>query len=158
MSGNANLQLYHSDFRRLTERQIPSQSVDLIFTDQPDNRDCLPIYQDLAKFGNKKLRECGSLVSYVHQWAIPTVFNYMTSNNLQYQWQFAIVAGSSESIHKYNIRVRYKGPVGTQPSFMTEHFRDLIVLKSPEHNKHSTVVAHYIIENLSVEHQLVVEQ
>ncbi|MGC2572634.1 MAG: hypothetical protein WA364_14065 [Candidatus Nitrosopolaris sp.] len=23
MSGNANLQLYHSDFRRLTERQIP---------------------------------------------------------------------------------------------------------------------------------------
>ena len=55
MSGNTNLQLYHSDFRRLTERQIPSQSVDLILTDPPDNRDCLPIYQDLAKFGNKKL-------------------------------------------------------------------------------------------------------
>lgn len=40
---------------------------------------------------------------------------------------------------------------------MTEHLSDLIVLKPPEHNKHSTVVAHYIIKNLSVEHQLVVD-
>ena len=39
---------------------------------------------------------------------------------------------------------------------MTKDIRDLIV-KPPEQNKQSTVVASYIIENLSVEHQLVVD-
>jgi DNA modification methylase len=66
MSWNANLQLYHSDFRQLTERQIPSESVDLAFTDPPDNRD---VYQDPARFGNKRLKHGGSLVTYMPQWA-----------------------------------------------------------------------------------------
>jgi hypothetical protein len=109
-SGNANLRLYHSDFRRLTERQIPSESVDLIFTDPSDTEDCLPIYQDLARFGNKRLKQGGSLVTYVPQSALPTIFNYMSSNNLQYRWQICVElrSSNSESIHKYKVRVRYK--------------------------------------------------
>ena len=80
----------------------------------------------------------------------------MSSNDLQYRWQICVElkSSNSESIHRYKIRVGYKtllwfvkGPVDTQPSFMKEHFSDLIVLKPSEHNKHSTVVARYIIEN-----------
>ncbi|MGC1931152.1 MAG: hypothetical protein WA667_19460 [Candidatus Nitrosopolaris sp.] len=63
MSGNVNVQLYHSDFRRLTEQQIPSKSVDLIFTDAPND---LSMYQDLAKFGNKCLKE-GCIVGYLRR-------------------------------------------------------------------------------------------
>ena len=36
-SGNANVQLYHSDFRLLTEQQITPETVDLIFTEPPDD-------------------------------------------------------------------------------------------------------------------------
>jgi ParB/Sulfiredoxin domain len=66
-SGNANAQLYHSDFRLLTEQQIPSGSVDLIFTDPPDDVASLSMYRDLAIFGNRCLKEGASLVTYAEQ-------------------------------------------------------------------------------------------
>ena len=167
LPGDADVRLYCSDFKLLTEQQMPSESVDLIFTDPPDSRDSLPIYQDLAKFANKSLKEGASLVTYVPQWALLTVSNFMRSNNLQYCWQMCVELKGSSSIrytHKYKVRVRWKpllwfvkGPVGMQPSSMTGNIRDLIVLKPTEEKKESTVVATHIIKNLSIKHQLVVD-
>lgn len=164
LSGDDNVRLYCSDFRLLTEQQIPSESVDLIFTDPPDSVDSLSIYQDLAKFANKSLKEGTSLVTYVPQWALFTVINFMRSNNLQYCWQMCVTGSSFRIMHKYKLRVRWKpllwfvkGPICTQPSFMTRDIHDLIELKPPEENRQSTVVASYIIEKLSVKHQLVVD-
>jgi hypothetical protein len=170
-SGNANAQLYHSDFRLLTDQQIPSESVDLIITEPPDDGDSLPVYQDFAKFGNKWLKVGGSLVTYVGNWAVPTIFDYMRSNNLQYWWIMSVKhTGGSARMHKYKVRVRWKpllwfvkGPVGTRPTSVINDIQDFIVSKPPEDNKliheweQSTVEASYIIENLSVEHQLVVD-
>ena len=78
-------------------------------------------------------------------------------------------AGSAR-MHKYRVRVRWKpllwfvkGPVGTQPSSMSNDIHDFIVSRPPEDNKlihkweQSTLEASYIIEKLSVEHQLVVD-
>jgi 16S rRNA G966 N2-methylase RsmD len=160
LPGDADVRLYCSDFRLLTEQQTPSESVDLIFTDPPDNRDSLPIYQDLTKFANKSLKEGASLVWFS---SVGTVSNFMRSNNLQYCWQMCVeLKGSSiRYMHKYKVRVRWKpllwfvkGPVGTQPSSMTGNIRDLIVLKPTEEKKQSTVVATHIIKNLSIKHQL----
>ena len=160
-SGNPNVQLYHSDFRLLTEQQIPSERVDLLFTEPPDDGDSLPLYQDLARFANKRLKVGGSLVTYVGNWAVPTVFDYMRSNNLQY-WRIMSVkhTGGSARMHKYKVRVRWKpllwfvkGPVGTHPTSMINDIHDFIVSKPPEDNKlvheweQSTVEASYIIEN-----------
>ncbi|MDQ6667030.1 MAG: hypothetical protein M3Y53_02260 [Thermoproteota archaeon] len=170
-SGNPNVQLYHSDFRLLTEEQIPSESVDLIFTHPPDDADSLPLYQDLARFANRCLKEGASLVTYAGQWAMPTIFDYMRSNNLQYWWTMSVKhTGGSARMHKYKVRVRWKpllwfvkGPVGTRPTSMINDIHDFIVSKLPEDNRlghereRSTAEASYIIENLSVEHQLVVD-
>jgi DNA methylase len=170
-SGNANVQLYHSDFRLLTEQQIPPETVDLIFTEPPDDGDSLSMYQDLAKFGNRWLKEGASLVTYAGQWALPTIFDNMKYNNLQFWWIMSVehTAGSAR-MHKYRVRVRWKpllwfvkGPVGTQPSSMSNDIHDFIVSRPPEDNKlihkweQSTLEASYIIEKLSVEHQLVVD-
>lgn len=155
------MQLYHSDFRLLTEQQIPSERVDLLFTEPPDDGDSLPLYQDLARFANKRLKVGGSLVTYVGNWAVPTVFDYMRSNNLQYWWIMSVKhTGGSARMHKYKVRVRWKpllwfvkGPVGTHPTSMINDIHDFIVSKPPEDNKlvheweQSTVEASYIIEN-----------
>jgi len=170
-TGNDNVQLYHSDFRRLTEQQIPSESVDLIFTDPPDDVASLSMYRDLAIFGNRCLKEGASLVTYAEQWAQPTIFDYMRSNNLQYWWTMSVERkGGSERMHKYRVRTRWKpllwfvkGPVGTHPTSMINDIHDFIVVKPHEDNKlvheweQSTIEASYIIEKLSVEYQLVVD-
>ena len=137
--GNANVQLYHSDFRELTEQQIPSKSVDLIVTHPPDDGDSLPMYLDLAKYANKWLKEGGCLVTYAGQRAVPTIFDYMRSNNLQYWWTMSVKhTGGSARMHKYKVRVRWKpllwfvkGPVGTRPTSMINDIHDFIVSKLP---------------------------
>jgi len=134
-SGNANVQLYHSDFRDLTDLQLPSESGDLIFTQPPDS---LPLYQDLAKFVNRCLKEGGSLVTYASQWAVPTVFDYMRSNNLQYWWIMSVKhRDGSARMHKYKVLVRWKpvqwfvkGPVGTHPASMINDINDFIESQS----------------------------
>jgi hypothetical protein len=170
-SGNANVQLYHSDFRKLDEQQMPSESADLMFTDPPYDAEHLHLYQDLAKYANKWLKEGGSLVTYAGHWALPTIFEYMKNNNLQYWWTICVKhTGGRTRMHKYKVWVRWKpllwfikGPAGTQPTSMINDIDDLITSKPPEDNKliheweQSTVEANYIIENLSVEHQLVVD-
>jgi site-specific DNA-methyltransferase (adenine-specific) len=162
------VQLYHSDFRLLKEQQIPAESVDLMVTEPPDS---LPLYQDLARFANRCLKDGASLITYAGQWALPTIFDYMRSNNLQYWWTMSVKhTGGSARMHKYKVRVRWtpllwfvKGPVGTRPISMINDIHDFIVSKPPEDKKliheweQSTLVAGYIVENLSVEHQLVVD-
>jgi hypothetical protein len=170
-SGNPNVQLYHYDFKLLTEQQMASESADLIFTDPRDDGDSLPMFQDLAKFGNKWLKEGGSLVTYASHWALPTIIDYMRANNLQYWWMMSVKRkGGSTRMHKRKVRVRWKpllwfikGPVGTQPTSMINDIDDFITSKPSEDNKlihkweQSTIEASYINKNLSVEHQLVVD-
>ena len=128
-------QLYHSDFRLLSEQQIPPETVDLICTEPPDDRDSLLMYQDLAKFANRRLKEGASLVTYTGQWAVPTVFDYMRSNNLQYWWILSVKhIGGTARMHKHKVRIRWKpllwfvkGPVGTHPTYMINDINDFIV-------------------------------
>jgi hypothetical protein len=112
-----------------------------------------------------------SLITYAGQWALPTIFDYMRSNNLQYWWTMSVKhTGGSARMHKYKLWTRWKpllwfvkGPVYTRPTSMINDIHDFIVSKPPEDNKlvhdweNSTVEASYMIEKLSVEHQLVVD-
>jgi len=98
----------------------------------------LPLYQDLARFANKWLKEGGSLVTYASQWAVPTVFDYMRSNNLQYWWIMSVKhRDGSARMHKYKVLVRWKpvqwfvkGPVGTHPASMINDINDFIESQS----------------------------
>jgi len=167
----SDVQLHLGDFRKLTDKQVKPESIDLIFTDPPYDGDSLPLYRDLAKFGNKWLKEGASLVTYAGHFALPTIFEYMKEQNLHYWWIFCVKhSGGRSRMHKYKVWVRWKpllwfikGPKDTQPANMINDVDDFIVSKPPEDGKllheyeQSTVEASYIIENLSVERQVVLD-
>ena len=52
------------DFRDVS-KDIPDNSVDLIFTDPPYSKEYLPLYEELAKLAIRILKPGGSLVFYV---------------------------------------------------------------------------------------------
>ncbi len=64
--------LLHGDFREHI-LGIPDSSVDLIFTDPPYSKDCLPIYHDLAVASSKVLKNGGSLVTYANHCLVPEI-------------------------------------------------------------------------------------
>jgi ParB-like chromosome segregation protein Spo0J len=72
--------LFHGDFREVAQQKIPDNSVDLIFTDPPYDKESLSIYADLAKMANRVLKEGGSLVTYISQYALPDILDQIRSN------------------------------------------------------------------------------
>jgi hypothetical protein len=74
-NSNEKCQLFRSDFRDLTPKKIVDNSIDLIFTDPPYEKKHLTIYDDLAKFAARTLVEGGSIVAYLRQYDIPTIFS-----------------------------------------------------------------------------------
>src|SRR5262249_41028213 len=60
------------DFRAVA-RNIPDDTVDLVFADPPYDRESLTLYGDLARIAAAKLVEGGSLVCYLGQYQIDKV-------------------------------------------------------------------------------------
>lgn len=160
--------LYNKDFRQV---QIAPDSVDLIVTDPPYTQDQLYLFRDLAQLATSVLKEGGSLVTYAPQYALPQVLNMMNSNMLHYWWMFIVKhTGGRTRMHKYRLWVRYKpllwfvkGPPDSPPSNMIDDVDDFIVSKPPDEGKsahdweQSTVESSYLIQNLSVENQVVLD-
>lgn len=168
---DGSIRLFKNDFRKLTEEEVRPESVDLIFTDPPYDYESLPLYQDLARLGSKWLKEGGCLITYCGQYAIPTIFDYMQSNNLQYWWIICVKHGGGKvRMHNQRLWVRWKpllwfvkGPKGTRPEYQIDDIEDFIQSKPAEGEKaeheweQSTVEASYMIKNLTVENQVVMD-
>jgi 16S rRNA G966 N2-methylase RsmD len=162
--------LYNRDFREIG-KEIEPNSVDLIITDPPYGQDQLPLYLDLSRRATEWLREGGSLITYAPTYALPQVLNSMQNQMLHYWWMFCVKhTGGRQRVHKYRLWVRFKpllwfvkGPADSPPQNMVEDVDDFIVSKSPDENKNthdyeqSTVEAAYLIQNLSVENQVVLD-
>ena len=165
------VQLHNVDFRKLAPEQLPSESVDLIFTDPPYSQDTLLLYQDLAKFGSNWLKEGGCLVTTAAHYALPQILDYMTIYNLHYWWIVCVKhSGGKSRMHNQRLLVGWKpllwfvkGPKGTRPANQVGDMEDYILSKPPEGRKivheweQSTVEAQYMIENLTVEGQTVMD-
>jgi tRNA G10 N-methylase Trm11 len=89
-NSNARFKLINNDFR-LVVKEIKDNSIDLIFTDPPYAEEYLSIYLDLAKFANRVLVEGGSIVTYLRQYDIPTIFDYMKNAGLTYHWPITVI-------------------------------------------------------------------
>ena len=63
-------------------KDIPDNSIDLIFTDPPYQRGWLPFYEPLGKIAFRVLKEGGSLVMYAGHYALPQIFDYMKNSGL----------------------------------------------------------------------------
>ena len=108
-----NYDLKQGDFREVT-KDIPDNSVDVIFTDPPYDKQSLPLYIDLGKLAQRVLKEGGSLVTYLGQYVLPETISHLLKNNgssnkLKYRWIFAVEhTGHSTAYHASKIFVKWK--------------------------------------------------
>jgi ParB-like chromosome segregation protein Spo0J len=154
-------------------KQIPDNSVDLIFTDPPYETADLPLYAELAKLALRVLKPGGSLVTYAGHYALPQVFDYLEEqvehSNLKYIHQIIVQhSGQREILFAYNIGVKYKpllwfvkgvnSPYGTGS---TSYLEDVILSEPVGKEFHkwqqSAVEAEYMISHLTVENQVVLD-
>lgn len=164
-----NESLFCGDFREQGQEKIKNESVDLIFTDPPYKTEDLPIYKYLIIFADRVLKPGGSLITFAGHYALPTIFEYCKSTTINYWWEICIKHnGAKAKMWKQKIWVYWKPLLwfvkGDKPNETTHNdMADLIESQRPEKLLHykgwdqSTVEAEYIIKNLTVEHELVVD-
>lgn len=84
-------------------------SVDLIFTDPPYDKETAPLYGDLARLGGRVLKEGGSLIAYAGQHALPGILSRM-GEHLDYLWMAALTmpGGAHASLGGHQLVVTWK--------------------------------------------------
>lgn len=99
--------LHVGDFRELAG-VIPDESVELVFTDPPYDRDSIPLFGDAAKVAARILKPGGSFIAYCGQIQLPEVLLYC-AGHLRYWWVLANVhAGKPNQMNKYGIKNHWK--------------------------------------------------
>ena len=99
--------LYQGDFRDFADT-IPDDSVELIFTDPPYDRESIPLFGDLARVAARVLKPGGSVVAYCGQIQLPDVLNLM-SEHLRYWWVNACIHSErSNQMRRYGIKNDWK--------------------------------------------------
>ena len=81
-----NRGIYEGDCRELGQA-IPSESIDLIFTDPPYPKEFLYLYEWLVSFAERTLRPDGFLITYVAPYHKDTIMGYFR-NHLEYFWDY----------------------------------------------------------------------
>lgn len=154
--------LHVGDFRELAS-QIADNSVDLVFTDPPYDRDSLPLYGDAARIAARILKPGGSFIAYTGQVNLPGVLA-SCSEHLRYWWTIAGVhSGGANLMNKYGIRCGWKPLVW----FVKDHRGDVqsiisdVVTGDREKTSHqwqqAEAEARYYIERLSTPGGVVVD-
>ena len=99
--------LFVGDFREYA-KHIPDESIELIFTDPPYDRESIPLFEDMAQIAARVLRPGGSLIAYCGQIQLPYVLEGM-GRHLRYWWVNACIhSGRHGQMDKYGIRVGWK--------------------------------------------------
>jgi 23S rRNA G2069 N7-methylase RlmK/C1962 C5-methylase RlmI len=98
----------HGDFREHI-LGIPDSTVDLIVTDPPYSKDCLPIYHDLAVASSKVLKNGGSLVTCANHYLVPEITKNMEDSGLNRQWIIAVkLSGPFAHFHPKKVSIKWK--------------------------------------------------
>jgi tRNA G10 N-methylase Trm11 len=173
---NNNCKLIYGDFIEKSQKEIPDSSVDLILTDPPYGREYLPLYHELANLAVRVLKHGGSLVFYVGHIILDQVIRIfhdvsLTSNNsinLKYWWTLAVKhSGHHTKIHPRYVFAEWKPLLWY---IKGDRINDLVIsntigdciestppLKIEHEWQQSTTEAEYIIENLTIENQTVLD-
>ena len=161
------IKLLQGDMRKLAydAELIPDNSIDLIFTDPLYHREYLPLYTNLAEVADRVLKDGGSLVTYIGQYALPKILDYLRQpkTGLRYWHEFCIKLEGPQFARLNNpvIVVRWKHLLwfvkGEKPQLPLDDnsINDLIESKRPDKSLNrftqSTVEAEYIISKLIIE-------
>jgi hypothetical protein len=162
---NNNLKLFHDDFRVICRKEIPDNSINLILTDPPHDRQPPCLYETLGIEGFRILKECGSLLTYAPHYALPQIFDCMKNSGLSYWWMFSVVrSGEATRMHKQKLWVGWK-PIlwfvkGDKPNTAND-ILDIVKSQSIDEVlniwEQPTVVSDYFIQNLTVENETVLD-
>ena len=99
--------IHHGDFKLLAS-SIPDESVELVFTDPPYDRDAVQLYEAAAREAARILKPGGSMIAYSGQRFLPEVLAGM-SQHLRYWWTIAGVHdGGNQMLQKLGIRCGWK--------------------------------------------------
>lgn len=159
-----NIKLIEGDFIEKC-KDIPAQSVALIFTDPPYALEFLPIYKDLAKVASILLKDGASLVTYCGQNLKYKIIQIMEAAGLTYWWEIAIIqAGSSARIFNKKVVVTWKPLLWFVKGIKlrtTDYIRDSVQSSYPDKTYHnwtqSTVEAEHVISRLTIENDVILD-
>jgi hypothetical protein len=151
------------DFRDGAET-IPDNSVALIFTDPPYDRNSVPMFSDLAKLAGRVLVDGGSLVTFCGQYVLPEVMNSLSSH-LRYFWICCCQhTGNFAQMREYGIKVAWKPLLwfvkGTFRRDRETWVTDLIASNKEKfaHDwQQSEIEASYFIETLTLPGEIVLD-
>ena len=161
------IKLLQGDMRKLAydAELIPDNSIDLVFTDPLYHREYLPLFVNLAEVADRALKDGGSLVTYLGQYALPEILDYLRrpKTRLRYWHEFCIKLEGPQFARLNNpvIVVRWKHLLwfvkGEKPQLPLDgnSITDLIESKRPDKSLNkfaqSTIEAEYIISKLTIE-------
>ena len=167
------IKLLEGDMRKLAydPKLIPDNSIDLIFTDPLYHRQYLPLFVNLAEVAGRVLKDGGSLVTYVGQYALPEILDNLRQlkTRLRYWHEFCIKLEGPQFARLNNpvIIVRWKHLLwfvkGEKPQLPLDNssIDDLIESKRPDKSLNrftqSAVEAEYIISKLTIEDMQVLD-
>ncbi|MFH0938263.1 MAG: DNA methyltransferase [Planctomycetota bacterium] len=145
------------DFRERV-KDIPDNSVDLVFTDPPYDRESIPLYEDLAREAARVLKPGGSLICYAGHYAIPEILNLMTPH-LRYWWTLCCKHnGNSARLTGVNVFVAWKPMLwfvkdtrGGNLDFVSDLIESSLPTKDDHDWQQSDAEARYYIEHLTNE-------
>ena len=108
-SSNKDIRLFHCRFQDLEKQaKLKRNSVSLVLTDFPYNKEFLPQLSELSEFCNRILKPGGLLVTYSGQYHLPEVLERL-GEHLTYRWQMASIwSGDSNMIHPLQIASQWK--------------------------------------------------
>ena len=147
---------------------VADESVSLIFTDPPYDKETLPQYADLAAFAERVLIPGGSLITYLGDYAMPAVCELIGRSSLSFHWPLVCVHtgqtahfnfGPYQSLkvkNKLLLWYRKSGKLHRQDEFI-----DTLIYSEQEKDTHDwqqgTIEASYLIDKLTHPGELIVD-
>jgi len=167
----ANVTILHGDFREVL-KDIPSNSIDLIFTDPPYSEKYLDLVKDLFLLASRVLKPSGFLAIMYGQNHLDKFFKIFENSNdngngnkLRYYWTIAIhMPDGQELFYMKNAVIRWK-PIfifQKEPFTVLEHrFEDHVSRPKPDKSTHEwrqdIESAMYVINSFSKEGSVVLD-
>lgn len=158
-----NFKLLLGDFR---DSNIPDNSIDLIFTDPPYNKEAIPLYKDLGIFAVRVLKPGCSLVTYGGGYCLPQIIDFLRKSELTYNWFCYVKHAGQTTVMNYNHAIAcgklllwfYKGDRLRDTG---KYIGDFVKSNRPDKGLHewaqSPVEAEHFINHATLENDIILD-